>query len=265
LTIVRYNPLGLESQKRVVFQRRLRGSESALLRDTFVSGGLSLKLNPAFIKVGPVVEVQPLAVLNVRAAYEFIGYFGSFGNLQSYEDPTFDYSDDARKKTEAGAYSTSGHHVFIEPTLQMKVKSVALRSKLAIEYWRVAVSGGNNAFYDATLDTLVPSDGWVLANDTDLLYLAGRFTLGVRFSGVWPLYTDGMFGFAGEPPSFEGNSHMRLGPILAYSFNQRDYSNFNKPTILAIAGWYLDHPNREGGVPYVLLGFSFTSDFLKAK
>jgi hypothetical protein len=265
LTIFRYNPLGLESQKRVVFQRRLMDSESLLFRDTFASGGASLKLNPAYLKVGPVVELQPIAVLNVRVAYEFMYYFGSFGNLQSYEDPSFDYSDDARAKTEGAAYATTNHHFFIEPTLQAKIKSVALRSKFAFEYWSADVTGGHKAFYDATLDTLVPSNGWVITNDTDLVYQAGKLTVGVRFTGVWPLYTEDSFGFAGEPPSFGGNSHMRLGPLLAYSFNTRDYSRMNKPTILGIAGWYLDHPNRQGAVPYVLLGFSFTSDFLTAK
>jgi hypothetical protein len=265
LTVFRYNPLGLESQKRLVFQRRLMDSESLLLRDTFVSGAASFKLNPAFIKVGPIVELQPLAILNVRAAYEFVSYFGTQGFLQSYEDPTFSYADDARDKTEGSAYGTSGHHVFIEPTLQAKIKSVAIRSKLAIEYWNVALTGGHKVFYDATLDTQVPGKGWVLANDTDLVYTAGKLTVGARFSGVWPLYSDADYGFAGKPEGFEGNSHMRVGPIVAYSFNTREYSSFNKPTLLAVINWYLDHPNREGGVPYILLGFSFTSDFLSAK
>jgi hypothetical protein len=265
LTVIRYNPLGLETQNRLVFQRRLMDSESLLFRDTFVSGAASLKLNPAFLKVGPTIELQPIAVLNVRAGYEFLRYFGTFGFLQSYPDPSADYADSARKKTEDMAYSTSGHHVFIEPTLQVKVKSVALRSKLAVEYWNMDVTDGTRVFYDATLDTQVPAKGWVLANDTDLVYLAGRLTLGARFSGVWPLYTSDHFGPAGEPADFAGASHLRVGPLVAFSFNTDEYTGFNKPTLLAVVNWYLDHPNREGGVPYILLGFSFTSDFLSAK
>jgi hypothetical protein len=54
-------------------------------------------------------------------------------------------------------------------------------------------------------------------------------------------------------------------PIVAFSFNTREYSSFNKPTLLAIVNWYLDHPNREGALPYVLIGFSFSSDFLAAR
>lgn len=262
LTLVRYNPLGLETQDRLVFQHRLLDSESLLLRDTFVSGAASVKLSPAYIKVGPTVEVQPLAVLNLRVGYEFLGYFGSQGFLQSYPDAARDYSDDARKLTDGASYSTTGHHVFFEPTLQARVKSLAVRSKLAVEYWDMGLRSGDQVFYDATLDTLVPNEGWVLANDTDLVYSAGRLTFGARFSGVWPLYGKEHLGASA---GFGGNSHMRLGPIVAFSFNTREYSSFNKPTLLAIAGWYLDHPNREGALPYLLLGFSFSSDFLAAR
>ncbi len=265
LTLVRYNPLGLETQNRLVFQHRLLDSESLLLRDTFVSGAASVKLNPAYIKVGPTVELQPLAVLNLRAGYEFLGYFGSLGFLQSYPDAARDYSDDARKIAEGASYSTTGHHVFFEPTLQARVKALAVRSKLAVEYWSMGLSGGDRVFYDATLDTLVPNKGWIVTNDTDLVFSAGRLTFGARFSGVWPIYGKDYFGAAGPPARFGGNSHMRLGPIVAFSFNTREYSSFNKPTLLAIAGWYLDHPNREGALPYLLLGFSFTSDFLAAR
>jgi hypothetical protein len=56
---------------------------------------------------------------------------------------------------------------------------------------------------------------------------------------------------------------MRVGPLVAFSFNTKEFgSGFNKPTVLANVAWYLDHPNREGGVPYVLLGFAFSSDLL---
>jgi hypothetical protein len=266
LTLIRYNPLGLETQNRLVFQHRLMDSESTLFRDTFASGAISLKLNPAYLKVGPIVELQPVAVLNLRAGYEFVKYFGGFGYLQSYADPSQDYSDAARAAgEEAGLnYATAGHHVFFEPTLQAKVKKIAVRSKLAIESWNVSLRDGDTVFYDATLDTLVPAKGMVIANDTDLLYVSGKaLTVGLRFSGVWPKYseTERVGGAAGS--GFEPPSHQRLGPILAWSFNGRDYSSFNKPTLLVITGWYLNHANRGGALPYILVGFSFTSDLLK--
>jgi hypothetical protein len=268
LNVVRYNPLGLESQNKLVFLKRLFDSRSMLLRDTFASAAASLKLSPAFFKLGPVVELQPVAMLNLRAGYEYVQYFGTFGSLQSYPDSFQDYSDDVRDVTKDAAYGTSGHHFFLEPTLQAKVKSVALRTKLAIEYWDVSLRDGGprGTFYDPTLDTLVPGHGWVLANDTDLIWMNGRWTLGARMSAVWPRYQDDVNAVEPLPGrSLPSNNHMRVGPLVAYAFDTRPNGAMSKPTALLIAGWYLTHENRTSAMPYLLAGFSFSTELMSGR
>lgn len=257
LELLRYNPLGLESQNRLVLQKRIFDSESMLLRDTFVSAAASLKLNPAYLKVGPLFEIQPVGMFHLRAGYEYLQYFGTFGFLQSYPQAGLDFSDDARDLTEDQAYSTTGHHFLVEPTLQARVKSVVVRTKFAFEYWNVSLRDGGTTFYDATLDTLVPGKGWIFTNDTDLLWMSGQWVLGARFTGVFPRYE-------GEAEGMD-NSHMRVGPMAAYSFHTREGTKFNKPTVFTTVAWYLKHPNREGAAPYVLAGFSFTSDFMSGR
>ena len=129
------------------FRRFLSDSDSALFRDTFVNGAAALKLNPAYFKVGPTVDIQPIALLNVRLGYEYMRFFGGFGYLQSFDAPEAlaDGSSPFEKSIrdandEAGLnYVTSGHHMFVEPTFQIKVKKVAVRSKTAIERWRMAL------------------------------------------------------------------------------------------------------------------------------
>jgi hypothetical protein len=85
-----------------------------------VSGAASLKLNRAFLKWGPIIELQPIAVLKKHpAGYEFVPYFAPSGS-PTYPTPrpitpTIRRTDDRRP-----AYSTTGHHVLIEPTLQAK-------------------------------------------------------------------------------------------------------------------------------------------------
>ncbi|GMU03113.1 hypothetical protein KH5H1_72340 [Corallococcus caeni] len=268
LNVVRYNPLGLESQNRLVYQKRLFDSPSMLLRDTYASAAASLKLSPAFFKLGPVVELQPVAMFNVRAGYEYIQYFGTFGSIQSYPDSFQPYDDDLRSKTNDAAYGTSGHHFFVEPMLQAKVKSVALRTKLAIEYWNVSLRDGGTrgTFYDPTLDTLVPGKGWVLANDTDLLWLAGQWTLGARLSAVWPRYDEDTTAVEPLPGrSLPTNQHVRVGPIVAYAFDTKPGGLMTKPTVLLIAGWYLKHENRVNAMPYLLGGFSFSTELLSGR
>ncbi|NOK33526.1 hypothetical protein HMI49_09980, partial [Corallococcus exercitus] len=268
LNVVRYNPLGLESQNRLVYQKRLFDSPSMLLRDTYASAGASLKLSPAFFKLGPVVELQPVAMFNLRAGYEYVQYFGTFGSIQSYPDSFQPYDDDLRSQTNDAAYGTSGHHFFVEPMLQAKVKSVALRTKLAIEYWNVSLrdGGARGTFYDPTLDTLVPGKGWVLANDTDLLWLAGQWTLGARLSAVWPRYDEDASAVEPLPGrTLPTNQHVRVGPIVAYAFDTKPGGVMTKPTVLLIAGWYLKHENRVNAMPYLLGGFSFSTELLSGR
>jgi hypothetical protein len=114
------------------------------------------------------------------------------------------------------------------------------------------VNEGDTTFYDATLDTHVPANGLILANDTDLLYLAGSCTAGVRFSAVWPIYQDADFGPTGEPADFAGASHMRIGPLVAYHSIQTTSGRASTSRRAREHRLVLDHPNREGGVPYVL-------------
>ena len=87
LLVGRYNPLGLEYQLRAGVQKKLYSSKSATTRDNFVFGGLYPKINPAFVKVGPSFEIQPTSFFNLRVAGEFIGFFSTFGYLQSYASP----------------------------------------------------------------------------------------------------------------------------------------------------------------------------------
>src|SRR5262245_26201329 len=75
LTVVRYNALGIEDQLRAGLQLRLYDGEGALKRDNFVFIGLTPKLNPAYLKFGPSVEIQPVAAFNLRLAAEVVEYF----------------------------------------------------------------------------------------------------------------------------------------------------------------------------------------------
>src|SRR3712207_440765 len=82
LSVVRLNPLGLLDEARISYRYRLYRSESLALRDNFVSVGLAPALSPAFGRLGVVVELQPLTLLQLWGMYEFIGNFGTFRQFQ---------------------------------------------------------------------------------------------------------------------------------------------------------------------------------------
>jgi hypothetical protein len=264
LLVARYNPLGLEDDLRIGPQQLLYRSPSRALRDNFLFFGFAARVSPASIKAGPSLELQPLSIFNLRVSAELVGWFGSFNDLQSFTSPRADYSDTTLAHTH-GQYRTAGAHVFIEPLLQMKFGPIVLRNHLSIDYWRMSVHAGDTVFYEPTLDTLVSANGWVLSNDLDALYLdtRRRFAVGVRYSVVEPLYVSS--DYAPGDPHKNDNGHQRLGPLAAYTFFDHGYTRFNKPSLILIVNWYVDHRYRTGadvnaGIPYLVLAFAFTSD-----
>lgn len=276
----RYNPLGFEDQLRAGFQQKLYESNRPALRDNFFFGGIFPKVNPAFTKVGPSIEIQPLSVFNLRVAAEFIGYYSTFGFLQSFRSPLDDFSDSALKRGKDAKrnYAAYGLHVMIEPAVQFRFGPIVLRDKFAIEHWRVKLNAGDRVFYDVTLDTAVSSIGWVMQNDLDLLYLhdfksftgkmkGARIAAGVRYTTVQPFYDADDFA-PGDNKDLADNGHHRLGPLAAFTFFDDGYSRFNRPTAVVIANWYLDHRFRtgkdvSGAIPYMIVGFTFQSDLLQ--
>jgi hypothetical protein len=105
----------------------------------------------------------------------------------------------------------------------------------------------------------------VIANDLDVLYVTDfGLNIGLRHTSVFPQYTKA------QNPDDTDNSHQRLGLLAAYTWRDDGYTRFNKPTALLITSWYLSHRNRTGqdvsnAMPYVVLGFAFTSDLLDVK
>lgn len=274
----RLNPIGAELQLRFGYQLRLHERASPLYRDNLLFLGIHPRLNPAAIKVGPSVEVQPLSVFNLRLAAEYVSYFSTFGSLQSFGSPLDAYSDAVLDiwQHQSRNYATQGAHVVIEPTLQGKIGWLAVRNKLSIEYYYMRLQGADTVFYDATQDSLLAGNGWLLTDDLDVLaFIRPNLIVGARYSAVKPLYRAADFR-VGEDAQLEDNSHQRLGPILSYSILTRS-RRFANPTLQCFIAWYLDHRYRTGaaqteiipdrfiasrGVPYVVLAVSAQSDLL---
>jgi hypothetical protein len=268
LFVARVNPLGLELQTRGGYQTRLYRDDRPLFRDNFLFVGLLPRINPAGIRVGPVVEFQPLTIFNLRLSAEYVGFFSTQGFLQSRSSPNIDYSKSARDAGEAAGqnYAASGARFAVEPFVQMKVGPIAVRNRFSFEYWRMGLQDEDRVWYDGTLDTLVPGKGFTYTNDLDLLFLGlPPLVVGARYSLVEPLYSSRQLP-DGEVLSAD-NGHHRVGLLAAYIFYDRGYTSFNKPAVLLNVAWYLQHRYRTGAetsraVPYVILGFAFQSDLL---
>lgn len=285
LTMFRLNPLGLETRARFGFQKRLYASDKAITRNNFAFGGLYPRLTPASANLSVGGEIQPASIFNLRAFGEVQKYFGTFGFLQSFQTANANYSDqtlkDLRDSTTTPPQTATVFHASIQPMLQLKVGDIALRGLFQFDYWDFKVRPGDTVAYDATLDTVLPNNGWTMSIDADVLYTGRKNTaIGLRYSYVHPFYNSDHFGSEAELEAYDGeNTHSRLGLFAAYTLADAGPSTFNKPTVIVIVSWYLSHRWRTGepdmlpsgtraddyttrAFPYLLLGFAFESDLL---
>jgi hypothetical protein len=287
LTILRLNPLGLETRARFGAQQRLYFSDKAITRNNFWFAGLYPKLNPASAQIAAGGEIQPASIFNLRVFGEVQKFFGTFGYFQSFQTANANYSDqtlkDLRDSDTTPPQTTTVLHASIQPMVMMKVGKIAVRGLFQFDYWSFKVRPGDNVAYEATFDTLLPNHGWTLSIDADVLYTGRKNTaIGLRYSHVHPFYKEEHFANAAELEAYDGeNMHDRLGLFAAYTLKDVGPSTFNKPTVILIASWYLNHRWRTGepgtlpsgtrsddyvsrAFPYLLLGFAFESDLLAA-
>lgn len=273
LTAVRYNPLGLVNEFTTGYRYQLIDKKTALFNESFVAAQLHTYATPAYARIGPKVDFQPLAILNLSATYDYTGYFGSFGLFQSFQTPTDEWSDsELERRDDSGDpsidnYSTTGHFVTLAALLQAKVKNIAVRDNLKFYWADFDLRDGDTVYYHQTLDLPQPDGGWTLTNDADVLYLFDfGLTIGARYTLTHAFYQDRHF-LASEPVSKPNGPTHRIGPAVLYTFFDRPDKRFNKPTMILLLQWWAKHRFRTGqdvsaGVPYLVLGFRFQGDIM---
>jgi hypothetical protein len=258
LTAGQYNPLGLQTDLLTGYRYRLFRSEKLILRDTFVGARQVLRINPAYVRVGAMVEVQPAAVFMLRAFYEHRDYFGSANMLQSYASP-----GSANRRADLGLkYAGRGHQLWLQVTLRMKVGPVAFLNETEIHDFRMSLRRGDRVFYDAFFDTLVPGNGWLVANHAHVVVFARpRLLLGLRYTVAHALYPDSWL----DPAvgNVDTPNH-KVGPVAAYVFPSRS-RYFKAPTLIALANWWFKNRYRTGqavsqAIPYAILAFQWSGE-----
>ncbi|HET6583771.1 MAG TPA: hypothetical protein VFG69_09990 [Nannocystaceae bacterium] len=284
LTALRYNPLGLVNEFSFGWRVQLVDRNTALFKDSYFALKAHTFLNPAFGRVGPMVELQPLAVLNLQFIYNAVGYFRTFDQLQSFQSPRADYSDTELSERTDQRYAGTGHYLTFSALLQGKVGRVAVRDNVKF-YWAdmglardPITKRQDTVYYDQTLDILHPDRGWVVTNDADVIYLFDfGLRLGARYTLTHAFYRDSMY-LAGESTKNPNSPTHRVGPAILYSppkwhikaakRTKVSRKRWYNPTAFLLVQWWAQHRWRtdadrdvSAAVPYVVLGFSFEGDF----
>ncbi|MEN9798369.1 MAG: hypothetical protein RL653_2065 [Pseudomonadota bacterium] len=264
---LRYNPLGLLYDGRFSYRFRLYESSSVALRDNFVGFGLAPTASPAFLKVGPYVEFNPLTVLGLWAAFQRAQYFGTFGLLQGFPSAASDFDDTTLRARADSRLPTSGWELTLGANLQLKAGPLVLRDMARAVYGAYALREGDRVYYDQFYDVGAPNNGWFVVNDVDVLWQGaeGKLLAGARWTWTQPLYGPEHFDPSG--PSSADNAMHRVGPFLAYTFRSEDGARWNNPTAFLLLQWWVKHRFRTGAdtpqaLPLVGVGFQVSGDFL---
>ncbi|WNG33373.1 hypothetical protein F0U61_06875 [Archangium violaceum] len=260
----RANPTGLFTNLTFQVRYRLYESESPMLKDNFVSLGPVAFVSPALVRGGLGVELQPFPMLQLSASYEGVGWFGNLNYLQSFPSPNSDASD--RRLAELGGvggtnYVSSGSLLTLAAMLQFKVGPIAVRNNPRFFSFDLRLRDGDRVFYEPVLDAVVPNGGWVASNDADVLYLAGRLTVGLRYTATGSFFRPQDYP-AGETDTGLNPTIHRVGPFVSYTFHDEPDRLFNAPTVVLLSQWFLSHRYRTGAevsqaMPWVALAFQF--------
>lgn len=259
-TFVRVNPLGLVDSFKLGWRRRLFTQDATLLRDTYWFTGLNVMATPAYSRIGVYSEAQIIAMLRVFGEINAVGYYGTFDQVMSWDDPDARFSDQTIATLgEDGEYAaTAGYVVNLGGTLRAAVGPIAVRSTAQVTRYDLALPDGDVVFYDQFWDRLAPDKGWMILNDLDVLLLADEARIGLRHT-----FTGELGGGGGVDG---GLAQHRLGPLFAWQFyDKAKGTRFNQPTAFVLAQWWLKHPYRTGeeqpvGLPLIAVGFAFNGD-----
>jgi len=268
---LRYNPLGLLYDGRFSYRFRLYQSESKALRDNFLGIGLAPTASPAFLRVGPYVEFNPLSVLGFWAAFQYVQYFGTFDLAQGFPGAQSNFSDSALKANTANRLPTNGWELTLGATFQVKVAFMVIKSAARLVNGNLKLRDGDRVYYDQFYDVAAPNNGWYLTNDLDVLYqgLENKLVAGARYTFTAPFYDPTRHYDPNVSETFDNSMH-RVGPFVGYTFKFEDGAKFNTPTVFLLMQWWVKHRFRTGvdtsaALPLIGLGFQMTGDFLPIK
>ena len=276
LTAARINPLGLIHLAFLSGRFRLFENRSAALAQNFVGIGVTGALSPAWGRIGPRVEVQPLSVLSFFGQYEVMGTFGTFDLMASFPSATAEFSDDAIDQRgddpATEGYATSGTVLTLGAIAQVKVGPVAARNTTRFMRHDFTLRDGDRVFYDQLFDNLMSDEGWYVQNDLNVVYVFDfGLSAGIRWTYAHVFYQDDDFASSEDPSTDRPNNDVhRLGLLATYNFDPGGQGVIAQPTLMLIAQWHLKHRWRRGGcdqcvsaaLPYLAVAFQFRGDLL---
>ncbi len=227
-------PIGTQVAAAAGRRWRLFDSDSLLLKGTYVEAGLTTSDSPSYFWGGGYVEAVPLAILQVRVAAQWMGYYGTFGYLDLPDDPDNpDWSLDALDGAASAGQPATGLLLDATATLRAKVGNVVAMVPAQFSYVDMNV---DQPYFESTFDFLMaPTEQmWAL-----------RPMLGYVFV-MKPWHTWVLAGLRWEHAQTVHTALSRDMPSVLALWKLPGALAGGTIQLATVGGYWLDHPNRQG-------------------
>lgn len=212
-------------------------SDSMLFKNNFVGGGIGDAVSPATNASYGFIEVEPIAVFNLKVQYEYLQYFGAFSAMFLFPDGNADYSDERLKDMQDNdkAVWGTGTHLSVKPTFQAMYKRIVLMDTLSFD-WYDLNKDHDLFFYMPDEDLLSQTKDYIFSNSA----IGGVI--------VWKKSDEKMMILGSRHVYYRiestGRERQELDGVLVWMMGEKVWI-MEKPMLMAAVGGYLDDRYRE--------------------
>lgn len=243
---VRAIPVGTSLMSDTAYRQPLwDDDDSTLLEGTRLDAGVASRLTPAYLWGGPYLEFVPVAVLELRASVQAMGYWGTFGHLYvPTDDPegrpgVWDDNTLDRAWDDGHGQSATGWMVRASATPQILLDRWVATAE--VQYRRISM-GVDGPYYEPSHDLLLepvehvvetrPTVGYLFGEDLDESHLL----VGVRWERIGAVRA--------------GVSRNIVGVVWDWGVPD-DILSWGSPRISGYGGAMINHPTRRTLYPYL--------------
>ncbi len=149
--------------------------DSLLFGDTYFKAQAQLMATPAYLRAGPRLVFQPIAVLELSAFALYDVYFGNFQTIIGFDDPAANYgTNDDMEALQANQAPGSGFHFGASSTLKAKAGPILVVANGEWSHWKLAADVQGDWLFEREYELLMGFSDNLLACNGLLLYEIDR-------------------------------------------------------------------------------------------
>lgn len=254
-TAAAYNPLGLITILTPSLRHTLYANENPLFSQNYIEVSANFASSPAYGILGYQVQIQPLSILRLRFRHEAIGYYGTFGHVQSFQTPFVNFSDEQLAENANLGQATTGSRLTVTGLLQAKIGPLAVRNHVQLAKMKLDLPPTEQVFYSPYFDHLLQNGQWFLQNDTDVLFVHPSVVVGLRYTLQAAMFSADIASADPHGPA------QRVGPLVVLPV-YRSEGLLDQISVILLVNWHITHSHRAGQdspqwLPYTGLAVSF--------